>query len=432
MTPDWSRADEPTLDHDYTPKHAQAAGLQLMPYQQAGVEALLDHPALLLADDMGLGKTPQAIAAARGCCVVVICPKAVAFNWRREVARWAGADAAIIVGTEAGEVPSATWLIVPYSIIKERHPDLPDPTTLIIDECHFLKNPKAKRTKAVVKLGKRAKRIYALTGTPMPNRTRELQPILDLLGCYWAKGLKFLKRYCDPTKIWDGRKWKWIHEGSSHTRELAELLRDSVMMRRTKAQVLRDLPIKRREKAYLDPTTYKGPLAEAGELPEFEDLSAVRAEQALAKADQVAEYLAEAGDPPALVFCHHKEVAEALAQALGCAYVHGGLTAAEQDARIQAFVKSGLYIVGTIGTLGTGVDGLQHRSHVAYFAELDWTPGNLDQAEDRLCRFGQTQPVRIIHLLMPGTLDDHIIDTLTAKQANITATMEDQINGPHP
>ena len=65
----------------------------LMPFQQDGVQALIERARMLLADDMGLGKTVQAIAAIRVLCrrraierTLLIAPASVidhgAASWR--------------------------------------------------------------------------------------------------------------------------------------------------------------------------------------------------------------------------------------------------------------------------------------------------------------------------------------------------------------
>ncbi|MFW6125283.1 MAG: SNF2-related protein, partial [Pirellulales bacterium] len=65
-------------------------------YQLEGVAFLYPRHAAILADEMGLGKTMQAITAVRlllRCAevrrVLLVCPKPLVSNWRREFAQWA-------------------------------------------------------------------------------------------------------------------------------------------------------------------------------------------------------------------------------------------------------------------------------------------------------------------------------------------------------
>ena len=52
---------------------------------------------------------------------------------------------------------------------------------------------------------------------------------------------------------------------------------------------------------------------------------------------------------------------------------------------------------------------------VVIFAELDWTPGTLEQCEDRAHRIGQQDPVHIHYLVAKGTLDEWVWTALDRK-----------------
>src|SRR5208282_3306851 len=120
---------------------------------------------------------------------------------------------------------------------------------VIGDELHFLKNPKAARTKAVFSIRKRAKKFIGLTGTPIPNKVVEMWPVLQLVapkvwdpaGTRKVKGedgkkewkaleagegagfFKFAKRFCGAHEIMVGRnKTVWTFDGSSNLPELQD------------------------------------------------------------------------------------------------------------------------------------------------------------------------------------------------------------------
>lgn len=44
-------------------------------------------------------------------------------------------------------------------------------------------------------------------------------------------------------------------------------------------------------------------------------------------------------------------------------------------------------------------------SSTVFFIELDWTPSNLLQAEDRCHRFGQTNQVDVTYFMLRNSLD---------------------------
>jgi hypothetical protein len=48
--------------------------------------------------------------------------------------------------------------------------------------------------------------------------------------------------------------------------------------------------------------------------------------------------------------------------------------------------------------------------------EQDWTPANLDQAEDRAHRMGQKNAVNVTYLIAGGTLDDALYQLIESKR----------------
>ncbi|CAM9826147.1 unnamed protein product, partial [Phaeothamnion confervicola] len=114
---------------------------------------------------------------------------------------------------------------------------------VICDECHYLKNHKAARTRAAMPLLKAARRIILLSGTPALSRPVELFTQLHALRPEtWDSLHNFGLRYCAGKK---GR-FGWDYSGSSNIPELHALLRATVMVRRLKKDILTQLPPKKR------------------------------------------------------------------------------------------------------------------------------------------------------------------------------------------
>lgn len=80
--------------------------------------------------------------------------------------------------------------------------------------------------------------------------------------------------------------------------------------------------------------------------------------------------------------------------------------------------------IGTIQAAGTGLT-LTSASAVL-FAELDWVPGNMNQAEDRAHRIGQRDHVLVYHAVVEGTLDALMVRRLIEKQTVIDSALDDQ------
>lgn len=136
--------------------------------------------------------------------ILVICPASLKLNWKRELTKWLVVEREIQIA-QGGycHVGREGILIINYDIVLRNQDMLKSIKwdAAIIDEMHFLKNPKAKRTLAIVggklkwteyeglNLVKReqvftpiqARRRIGLTGTPIPNRPIEGWPIFNYL-----------------------------------------------------------------------------------------------------------------------------------------------------------------------------------------------------------------------------------------------------------
>jgi len=253
--------------------------------------------------------------------------------------------------------------------------------------------------------------------------------------------------------------------GSSNLPELQDKLRGSVMVRRLKRDVLTELPAKRRsvielpangahaaveaeQRAYesheetLEALRVAVELAKASDRPEdyedavnrlrdavrcaFTDMSRVRHATALAKVPYVVEHLKEIIEAGGKVVCfaHHRDVIAAIiAEFPGAVQVTGDdAMQARQDAvdRFQAGACS--LFVGNIQAAGVGLT-LTAAAHVV-FAELDWVPGNVTQAEDRCHRIGQHSAVLVQHLVLEGSLDSRMAHILVEKQRVIDEALD--------
>jgi hypothetical protein len=121
-----------------------------------------------------------------------------------------------------------------------------------------------------------------------------------------------------------------------------------------------------------------------------------------------------------VVMAHHKDVVEGIKEGLEAAgktvvTLTGDCNQAHRQASIDTFQAGDADIfIGTIGAAGVGIT-LTKASHVL-FAELDWVPGNMSQAEDRCHRIGQENSVLIQHLVVDGSIDARMAQVLVDKQ----------------
>lgn len=326
---------------------------------------------------------------------------------------------------------------------------------LIVDEAHRLKGDPKTVIRSRMTLSIQAERMAFLTGTPMVNRPRELWNLAHHLApkCFSNKA-EFMNRYCKG-----GNPMFDQYQGATNLQELQDKLRLWCMVRRLKKDVLKDLPPKMRQvielpadgcemlvktemlaferkedilttmrlrvelsKASDNPADYKNAVAKLtqGIHVVFEELSRIRRETAVAKIPVVTEHVAGilAEGHKVILFAHHKEVVAKIADAFKGETVTltGDTSLPDRDQAVQSFQTddSIRLFIGTIGAAGVGLT-LTASSYVV-FAELDWVPGNVTQAEDRAHRIGQAENVLIQHLVLEGSLDKRMADVLVEKQ----------------
>jgi SWI/SNF-related matrix-associated actin-dependent regulator 1 of chromatin subfamily A len=456
-------------------------GLAYMPFQKAGIDFAINNINTLIADEMGLGKTIQAIGIINSDPtiqkILVICPASLKLNWERELNHWLVNTKKIVVIN--GNFPEADIAIINYDILA-KHAESTHAIKwdlLIVDECHYCKNPKAKRTQQII--GYKdikpipAKRKVFLTGTPIVNRPIELWPVANFLdpktfNSFWG----YAKQYCAAYQ----NKYGWDLSGASNLDELQLKLRSSIMVRRMKKDVLTELPAKVRQVIVIPSNgcsaaindekeswnryqenlirlKAEAELAKAegeneyklaieklrgGVNTAFAEMAKMRHAVAVAKAPYVAEAIKEMIDEDStkkvVVFAHHHDVVDLLMSAFGKKAVrltgmdsmtekHSAVDLFQNDPIIQVFV-------GSITAAGVGIT-LTSASHVI-FAELDWVPGNISQAEDRLHRIGQINSVLVQHIVLDGSLDVQLAQTIVRKQEIIETALDGMVEANIP
>lgn len=459
-------------------------GLAYLPYQLAGVAYAQTRQDALIADEMGLGKTIQALGLINIdktiANVLVICPASLKLNWSREAKKWLTRPLKVSIAN--GAFAPGGLVIINYEQVKKFRAqiDAVQWDLLVVDEAHYLKNGKADRTAAV--LGRwnqepskvirpiQAKRKLFLTGTPILNRPCELWTLLQAidkrgLGANWRQ---FHTRYC---AAYQGRHG-WVIDGASHLDELQAKLRSSVMIRRMKADVLTELPAKRRSviaftpesveakaivareaelvrgteeklatlrakveqlREWHDPAAYKKAVQELRDesFAAFAETSAIRHEVALAKVPQVIDHVRDLLETEAkiVIMAHHHDVIDWIRDQLtefGSVQFDGRMSLKDRDAAVTRFQtdKTCRVFVGGIQAAGVGIT--LTAAALVVFAELDWVPGNLAQAEDRCHRIGQIDSVLVQHLVLDGSLDARMAQIIVDKMDVIAAAVDEK------
>ena len=470
-------------------------GLHYLEYQKAFVEWWDERKSrfktLLCSDEMGVGKTVQSCAlfdlitfqpSGDEPRFLVVCTAGMKLVWKMEIEKWCPSLSITEVrGTKSLEyVPNDNVVIINYDLVIHHRKwiDRINCQThgwdlIICDEAHYLKNPRAKRTMAVLggNLGTRAQpeplepikgRKLFLTGTPLVNRPVELWPIIKAcdpmgLGENWQR---FVRRYCGAHK---GR-YGWDTSGATNLDELQVKLRSTIMIRRRTNEVLEQLPLIRRQAIVL-PENGNADLIRAEwdaynahekVLKELEkartntnsdmrgivrsltdqqsvtwaELAKARKAVGVAKSGHTIEHVKNVIDSrgKVVLFSWHKDVVTALMNGLKEFSPVRYTGSDSQTARFhsvelfQTDKDTKLIILnleaGGVGITLTGSEEAGFCTSVV-FSELDWRPSIMQQAERRVARLGadeSAEHILVHHVVLDGSLDATISNRLIDKQ----------------
>lgn len=341
------------------------------------------------------------------------------------------------------------------------------------DEAHRLRNDSTIASKAVNDFSKKVQNIVFATGSPIINRPMDIYFLLKVIDPKEFGNKKFFaQKFCNLQETFFG----WDTSGSSNEAGLKKIL-SKHMLRRKKADVLKDLPPKihqtieisskgfesvlRKEfgtqqkwlsifdnleiqieqfLASHDYDNYRKALKELNDKQflAFTELAQARKETALAKVPVVVDHaklLLESEDK-IIIFGHHREVLFSLKKGLekeNPAILVGAMTKSNFNANLAKFKTdpSCRVLLASIKAAGEGLNLTE--AAVLVFAELDWTPSAMEQAEDRIWRIGQTKQALIQYLILSDSLDHHwmikSIDPKLLNKINMKADMIKKILG---
>lgn len=489
-----------------------AEGMSLHGFQKAGVSYALKNlkpgKGIYIGDEMGLGKTPQSLTILRqkgSYPALVAMPRVVWLKWAKEVQKWTpGLKVVLLTGRVLSpktklvakrfdaeivkfgqKIPKADIYLVKYSVLykwtaptsrkapnskyKKIHSATGELSKLrleavVFDEAHYLKDDSSQRTRAALGLVHTAKpkvRI-ALSGTPRPNRTLELLPmlvILDRLKDVASSEWDFRIKFCDGHK----NAFGWEFKGSSNSAELNRLMRSKFYVQHSKLDrtepdgtvipgVLRDLPPIQPDYIPADlenHTVYdvvqadlddkKAEYAKAmrsldSAVTRGGDLSKLKGwvkklenevgvlsnlarkvcgQQKLKFTIEWLENFLETSDEKIIVFAHHRDINEAIAQKFDAPLIYGGTSESERQEAEDRFNNDPncRILVAQIEAGGVGWDGT--AAGFILFAELPYRPMDIDQAIGRAWgRLSDIHGVGVGYMVAYGTIDVHILDEI--------------------
>jgi SWI/SNF-related matrix-associated actin-dependent regulator of chromatin subfamily A-like protein 1 len=409
---------------DWTARDAALAdrGIKLRNAQHVAIDYIDKRRGTLLGDDMRVGKTLSAIMShdpASG-PLIVICPAMVRQVW----ISWLGKvfpdePIGVLVGRTFDPAALDHKLVVGHYDILAWWQSFRSIGTIVFDEAHMLTNAKSKRSEAALLLARCAERVICATGTPIWNLPKDLWHVLALIAPAAFGGYyEFCNRYAAPVPTAYGTKYTGVSNEEELTARLSE-----VMIRRRWIDVQQDLPPISRNVLLVDldtPTQRKLDIIAAeiasdrastiGLLSRYrERLSHVKAPYVLAEATKMLDRA-----EPLVIWTWHVALAEKIAAELGPRgfLLTGEVPAKERDDRIGAWnAHPAAALVCTMAVAQVGLDFSHAR--LAIFAEIDYTPAILAQAEMRT--FTPTRAMNVTYVVANHMIDQRIVMALTKK-----------------
>lgn len=412
----------------------------------------------LCGDKMGLGKTIVGLAVADEIkkthgLIAVVAPAFLNPKWVREIKeKTCKRDYKYIV-TSYSQLTKPREL---YSFTQRKY-DL-----IIFDEVHYLKGYDSLRTQACYGLGKKHKaavsvatNVLGLSGTMPPNNVGDMYTWFKATGHTLAGGsfTEFVFRYAEWAQL---TQYGLRHKGFKNTKEFHAAF-EPTFIGRSIDDVSSEIPAGRREfetletpKAlakeekllFADLLTHAGhSKSEAEQIvnfdeyferliettPDFSRLAEFRKRQGFAKMPGVLEFLRESvleETKKVLLFCYHKDVAEKYYIELKkkghkCIVVHGGNTSAleREQVLLKADKMDEVILICTVDAVREGFDLVGFS--LTIFAEIDWRPWALEQAEGRTRRIGQTKKVSWHYFVFDSGVDEAMRARLDEKTATI-------------
>lgn len=422
-------------------KHQKQA-LCLMMYRQYN----------LLSFDMGLGKTITSGSMSKMFSVprtIIIGPALVKWNWYRDMTDDWGYNPLYwtILDSRKAKCLRAfreRFVVCNYETIPKFWDELTRSEVghIIIDECHYVKSSRARRTKEVAKLLKRfpKARVTMLSGTPVTNRVNDLFSYLKLVHHPLGKNHKeFLERYT-KTKVTRGIQKV---SGSKNIDDLRLKVSNFIIRKKTEECIdLPDLIIKNYYFEFEDiKGEYEETLSQLYKTNEEYEVAETEQEKreikfkartnihtlnrivACAKVPQIIKLidsLHEAGRK-AIVFSSYTHPLELIEDHYRkkCVRIDGSVDSHSRDQLIEKFKHDpGVHVfVGNVKAAGVGINLVNANDVI--FTNFPFTPDDLEQPYKRSHRIGQKNKVNVYYTIAERTIDEHIYGMIVDKSRDI-------------
>ncbi len=423
-------------------------------YQNSAIEFIMKIKKGGLFLDMGLGKTTTSLTIASDFIdnlyvdkILIIAPLRVANTvWKQESQLWEHLkhlDISICTGNlkQRNEVLKSNQMSAITVINRENVQWLCDNhkwvwDMVIIDESSSFKNYRAKRFKSLKSKMKFVKSMILLTGTPSPNGLMDLWSQLFLLdsGERLGKNITTYRNRFFKASGYKGYEFKALPDADD---KIKSLIKDICIT--MKSEDYLELPDRINLNEYIEmPSSIKEQYKELekefiltlGSGVDIEAPSAAGLHNKLLqfcngaiydengkthevhnlKIDTLKEIIEDNPDENFLIAYNYKSDLERLKKAFPKMKV-----LSKSGIELEEWNKGNIRMLAAHpASAGHGLNAQFGGSAIIWFG-LNWSLELYQQFNKRIHRQGQTKPVRIIHLVMKGGIDERVLKALESK-----------------
>ena len=440
-----------------------------------------DQHGIALLMSMGCGKSLTAIAAAGALYnaknikkALIVCPLSIVGVWKEEFEKFADFDYKLVIlkGNTAKKTellqkmqgPGLQVVVVNYESVWRMEDKILSwsPDFIIADESHRIKAPNTAASKAMHRLGTKAKYRLILTGTVITNKA------IDVFSQY---------KFVDPTIFGNSfyafrNKYFDMVGYGGYTPVLKESMKDelieklnSIAFRATKADCL-DLPpttdiiryIELEPKAMsIYRSLVKDSFAELGKsevtvtnvLTKLLRLSQLTggfigndegsvcqqvSKSKLEALEDIVDNAVQSGEKIVVIarFLAEIKAIKKLLEKKHILYSQVSGEVKDRGTQIHSFQNDPTVsvFIGQIATAGLGIT-LTAASTMVFYS-LDYSMSNFEQTKARIHRTGQQKNCTYIYLVAKNTVDEKVLNSLQNKADLAKALVNDYKNGRNP
>lgn len=432
--------------------------MKLHAYQEYARDWILEHSSCGLLLDMGLGKTLTTLSAidelknifCEDNKILIIAPKKVAEEtWSSEIEKWEfDLSYSKVLGNTKKRIKALETKADIYLINRENVVWLVDYyktkwpfNFVVIDELSSFKSSKSKRFRALRKVKPKIDRLVGLTGTPAPNSLIDLWPqiyLMDRGERLEISQTKYKEKYFLPDKKNGPIVYSWILKDGAEDEIYGKIEDICVSMKakdhlqlppRTdniipvklsnmksykKMETDLVLSFKDKEITAANSAVLANKLLQLanGAIYDDEKNAVVVHDDKLEALENIVE---DSQGQPILVFYQYQHDLER---------IKNRFPQAEELSTVDRWNEGKIPILLCHPqSAGHGLN-LQKGGHIIVWFGLTWSLEYYQQANARLDRQGQTEPVIVHHLVAENTVDEKVIRILQSKEKNQNALLE--------